>query len=77
MRVMLFILGLGVAFDALLRIAQDTGALRVFWIVFLVVWCVLGFLLAIFAALRGLAGRGMKLPANPWVANPPGKVGDK
>ena len=34
MRVMLFLLGCAIAFDALLRAAQDTGALRVFWILF-------------------------------------------
>lgn len=77
MRAMLFLLGCAVAFDALLRAAQDTGALRVFWVVFLVVWCIMGFALMTVAALRGLAARGIKAPPNPWAPNPPTRGGEK
>jgi len=77
MRAMLFLLGCAIAFDALLRAAQDTGALRVFWILFLVVWCITGFVLMVVGVLRALASRGIKPPAGPWAVAPPGKEGGK
>jgi len=77
MKFLLFILGLAVAFDVFVRASQTTGAERVLWIVFLVVWCVSFLVMGIIGAAKAAMKYRKNPPTGPFAVNPTDRGGGK